>query len=57
MFNKFIHGKIITPWMIKEKSGVKFMWTEPRWNTVKYWDKLNVVPGTVIYNTQHTYTT
>ena len=53
MFNKFIHGKIITPWMIKEKSGVKFMWTEPRWNTVKYWDKLNVVPGTVIYNTQH----
>jgi len=54
MFNKYIHGKIITPWLIKEKSGVKFLWTEPKWNMIKYWNNINIVPGVCSYNLQST---
>jgi len=54
MFNKYIHGKIISPWLISEKSGIKFMWTEPKWNMVKYWSSINIVPGVCSYNLQST---
>ena len=26
------HGKVMSPWQIREKSGVEFIWTSPAWH-------------------------
>ena len=34
------HGKVMSPWQIREKSGVEFIWTSPAWHQrdpLKYW--------------------
>ena len=46
------HMKIISPWRIREKTGVQFIWTQPFWqnDTAKY----SVPTGIVEYKYQHT---
>jgi len=46
------HVKIGSPWLIKESTGVKWMWIKPDWHTTNplaYWG----VPGIVEYKYQH----
>ena len=34
------HGKVMSPWQIREKSGIDFIWTSPAWHQkdpLKYW--------------------
>jgi len=54
-FNNYTPLKIRSPWLIREKKGVKFYWTEPTWNYVnKFSDTLKILPGVVSYNTSFT---
>lgn len=49
---KFIHLKILSPWMVQEKTGVKFIWTSPTWSRL-FDDNLTILPGVVDYKYQH----
>jgi hypothetical protein len=52
--NGYIALKILTPWLMEEKSGIKFNITSPVWNNL---DKLNMfttLPGTVDFKYQNT---
>jgi len=54
LFHKpeYSHVKVGSPWLIRETSGVDFMWIKPDWHTtdpLAYWG----VPGIVEYKYQH----
>jgi hypothetical protein len=53
-FSQYTHTKIISPWRIREKSGVNFMYMDLPWNHPK--DLMNqcTPPGLVEYKYQHT---
>ena len=47
-----IHMKFNSPWLLSEKTGVKFLWTEPTWNNVLPNVGIRVLPGIVEYKYQ-----
>lgn len=51
-FPDYSHAKLISPWKIQEKTGVKFLWSNAFWfnNTDNYF----VPSGVVEYKYQHT---
>ena len=51
-FNNYIHIKLISPWIIKEKTGVNFLFTPTVWNNTDYWNHMHFLPGVVNYKTQ-----
>jgi hypothetical protein len=51
-FNKFVHMKIQSPWILEEKSGVKFLWQQPSWNSFETLNDLHILPGIVNYKDQ-----
>ena len=55
--NKFldhIHLKLLSPWIIKEKSGVDFYYSENTWGIKKYFDDITILPGVLNFKDQHT---
>lgn len=44
-----IHIKIISPWVIKEKHGVKFIWMQPSWSFIDHQYDAHILPGSVEY--------
>jgi hypothetical protein len=52
-FGNAIHIKIISPWMIQEKTGVKFLFTGAVWNYKDQMFDLNIVPGCMEFAKQH----
>jgi hypothetical protein len=44
-----IHIKIASPWLLQEKTGVQFMWTQPSWNLIDNLFNFNVLPGVLEY--------
>lgn len=50
--NKFLQAKITSPWIIKEKSGVKFTLIEPTW-TMSNPNEFTVVPGMLDFKYQN----
>lgn len=53
VFDNLIHGKIITPWLMKEKTGIKFTLMQPLWNHIDLWDKLLIPPGLLNFSYQY----
>jgi len=53
-FSQYTHTKILSPWRVREKSGVNFMYIDTTWNHPR--DLMNQVtpPGLVEYKYQHT---
>ena len=51
-FDNYIHLKFVSPWIIREKTGVNFLLTSPVWNNANYWNYLHVLPGIVNFKTQ-----
>ena len=51
-FDNFKHLKIITPWLMREKTGVQFHFTSPTWSNVSYLDGMNILPGIIDYKYQ-----
>jgi len=50
-FTSYTPLKIRSPWLIREKQGVKFYWGEPTWNfTNLFADTLKILPGIITYN-------
>ena len=48
----YSHVKIGSPWLVKEETGVKWVWTTPDWHQkdpLAYWG----VPGIIEYKHQH----
>lgn len=48
-----VHLKISSPWLLNEKEGVRFAWTEPTWHMLKYNPGVTVLPGIVNYKYQN----
>ncbi len=46
-FDEYIHFKINSPWVVKEKTGVKFYFTQPFWHQIN--TKYKTAPGIVDY--------
>lgn len=54
-FKNFTALKIVSPWLIREKRGVKFYWSEPTWNLAhKFGELIKILPGIVSYNVSFT---
>ena len=46
------HGKVMSPWQIRDTSGTKWLWTSPQWhmtNPIEYW----TVPAISEFKYQH----
>ena len=52
LFEDYIHIKLSSPWLLREKTGVKFSWNSPTWNLHKHIRNFTVVPAVVSYNYQ-----
>ena len=50
-FNDYYHAKLTSPWMFREKTGVKFLFTASTWNLEGY-DFLTL-PGCTEYSVNH----
>lgn len=52
-FGNAIHIKMISPWLLQEKTGVKFLFTGAVWNYKDKMFDLNIVPGCIEFAKQH----
>lgn len=48
-FNNLIHMKLESPWLLKEKSGIKFYFGDPFWSRIKQLNNWYIAPGIVEY--------
>lgn len=51
LFDDHIVMKLVSPWMFREKTGVKFLWTTPSWNRV-HENNFSHLPAVVSYEYQ-----
>lgn len=49
----YAHLKLSSPWQIKEKTGIKWVWVQASWNQEDPC-QYSIPPGIVNYNEQHT---
>lgn len=52
-FNEFQHIKIMSPWILKEKSNVKFLLSNPVFNTLSKYKDVNILPGILDFTFQN----
>ena len=52
MFDNFIHLKILSTWLLKEKTGVKFYFTDPMWNNPESMNHFFIAEGMMDYKYQ-----
>lgn len=52
-FDHLIHLKIVSPWLLFEKTGINFHATMPFWHHIKRLNQLFIPPGVVNYKFQH----
>jgi len=50
---RYQHFKFVAPWLVKEKSGVKFTLFQPSWNMGNLNCKYSVLPGVVDFKYQY----
>jgi hypothetical protein len=48
----YVHIKILSPWMIEEKSGVNFLFSGSSWNYPEKLFDWNIVPGVINFKNQ-----
>ena len=51
-FSTYSHIKINVPWILREKTGVYFHFSQNTWGIKEHWDNLTVVPGLINYKNQ-----
>ena len=51
-FPHFNHFKIMSPWILKEKTGVQFAFTQPTWNHLDFKENIIILPGVENYKYQ-----
>jgi len=52
-FSDHIHLKLLSPWIIKEKTGVDFYFSENTWGMEKYFDDITILPGVLNFKNQN----
>jgi hypothetical protein len=52
-FDKLIHLKLHSPWMLEEKKGCQFYFTSPFWNQISQLGEFFIPPGIVNYKHQY----
>lgn len=52
--NGLIALKVLMPWLLQEKSGVRFYLTSPTWNNLSNVNEFTTLPGTVDFKYQNT---
>lgn len=52
-FDDYIHLKFNMPWLIKEKLGVRFYFTQDYWNNIQYMQNMHVSSGVVNFKHQN----
>jgi hypothetical protein len=53
LYKGYSHIKLMSPWMIREKTGVKFTWNRCDWVNSENADKFHVVSAVIDFNTQY----
>ena len=48
----YIHLKLISPWYLKEKTGIKFLLFQPSWNHINSCPDFTIPPGIVDFKSQ-----
>lgn len=54
IYDGWVHAKLISPWVFREKTGVKFSWNGASWNLHKHAKNLTIAPGALWFNDQAT---
>jgi hypothetical protein len=53
IYDRYIHMKIMSPWYFKEKSGIKFLFTSPKWNHLNNdMNFIDILPGCMEFKYQ-----
>jgi hypothetical protein len=53
LYDGYSHAKIGSPWILREKTGVKFSWHQCDWNDTENLDKFRILSGVIDYKHQH----
>jgi hypothetical protein len=53
IYKGYGHVKFISPWYIKETTGVKFVWMHPIWNRSDNVSDISILPAILDYKKQH----
>jgi hypothetical protein len=51
-FNNFIHIKLVSPWLMKEKTGTKFFLSSSMWESPSLLPKIHIMPGVLNFKDQ-----
>ena len=51
-FNNYIHMKLLSPWLLEEKTGVSWMFLHPSWNSIEHLFDYHAVPGLLNFKYQ-----
>jgi hypothetical protein len=54
LYKDYSHVKVISPWSVYEKSGIKFAWNRCDWHNTERAANVHVISGVVDYKYQHT---
>lgn len=52
IFKGYSHVKFISPWIITEKTGIKFLWSQPSWHLTNIKDNFGIPSAVVDYKYQ-----
>lgn len=52
-FDHLIHTKLVSPWMLYDKSGIKWHWTTPFWNQLTHLSNMHIPQALVEFNINH----
>jgi hypothetical protein len=53
LYDGYSHIKLGSPWLFKEKTGVKFSWHQSDWHRTDIIDRCRIVSGVVDYKYQN----
>lgn len=53
-FSDYHHAKILSPWLLRETTGVGFLWVPCTWSHLTAAPKVNVLPAAIDYKHQYT---
>jgi len=52
-FGNYLNIKLLSPWFLKESSGVNFLFNQPFWNMPNDIDHVHIPPGILEFKYQH----
>ncbi len=50
LYKEYLHLKLISPWHLREKTGVKFTWNHATWNLSDHAKHFTILPGIISFD-------